>query len=327
MVADQHRRAGGPGLLETAAAVGEHDGRGSRRRRRCGRRARPRRRPGPRRSGCGSRNTSRLRSPARTERILPEWPGDRRRRRSRAGRWCSSRRWPRRARRRRAASPSPAPARRRGARRRSARRASAAARAARSYGDTSVTHRTLGPPRPRRRPGAGSTHDRPLRHQLRRPRRRRRASTTGARRPRPHPAHGLRRGHRLRHRPARTSGSPRCEAASGPNREMHVAFTAPDAAHGPGLPRRGRWSWGPRRCTSRGSGRSTTRATTARSSATPTATTSRRSATRASPGRLRASRLRWATGSGRGGDDGPGGVSGRVRASSPRPCGARPRGA
>ena len=53
--------------------------------------------------------------------------------------------------------------------------------------------------------------------------------------------------------------------------------------------RRRRSSSAPRRCTSRGCGRSTTSTTTARSCATPTATTSRRSATaaRAEPGTRR----------------------------------------
>ena len=54
MVADQHRGAGRPGLLEAAAAVGQHDGPAAGAPPRCGRRARRRRRPCPRRSGCGS---------------------------------------------------------------------------------------------------------------------------------------------------------------------------------------------------------------------------------------------------------------------------------
>ena len=48
-----------------------------------------------------------------------------------------------------------------------------------------------------------------------------------------HPAHGLRGGARLRHPTSRTSGSavqPAEGLASGPNREIHVAFEAQDAA-------------------------------------------------------------------------------------------------
>ena len=92
-----------------------------------------------------------------------------------------------------------------------------------------------------------------------------------------------------------TSGSPtRAGEAGGPNREVHVAFHGRRPRRRAGVLRRRAERWVPNRCTSRGCGPNTTRATSAPSSATPTATTSRRSST-AHPGLVRVASASWLT--------------------------------
>ena len=71
------------------------------------------------------------------------------------------------------------------------------------------------------------------------------------------------------------------EAASGPNREVHVGVHRRQRRHGAPVVRHGPRAAAPSHCTSRGCGRSTTRPTSAPSCATPTATTSRPCATAA----------------------------------------------